>query len=52
MNVRHILIKSDAGNDAQMKTKAEGLLKQIQGGGDFAKLAKLSGPMPTDAAVR
>lgn len=37
---RHILIKSDATNDAAMKAKAEGLLKQIQAGGDFAKLAK------------
>jgi peptidyl-prolyl cis-trans isomerase D len=40
VKVRHILIKSDASNDAAMKTKAEGVLKQIQGGGDFAKLAK------------
>lgn len=40
VKVRHILIKSDASSDAAMKTKAEGLLKSIQGGGDFAKLAK------------
>jgi peptidyl-prolyl cis-trans isomerase D len=39
VDARHILIKSDASNDAAMKTKAEGLLKQIQAGGDFAKLA-------------
>ncbi len=39
VKARHILVKSDASNDAQMKAKAEGILKQIQGGGDFAKLA-------------
>jgi peptidyl-prolyl cis-trans isomerase D len=39
VDARHILIKSDASNDAAMKTKAEGLLKQIQAGGDFAKIA-------------
>ena len=46
VNARHILIKSDASNDAAMKAKAEGILKQIQAGGDFAKLAKdeLAGP--------
>jgi peptidyl-prolyl cis-trans isomerase D len=40
VNARHILIKSDKSNDAAMKAKAEGILKQIQAGGDFAKLAK------------
>ncbi len=40
VNARHILIKSDKTNDAAMKAKAEGILKQIQTGGDFAKLAK------------
>jgi peptidyl-prolyl cis-trans isomerase D len=40
VNARHILIKSDKTNDAAMKAKAEGILKQIQAGGDFAKLAK------------
>jgi peptidyl-prolyl cis-trans isomerase D len=40
VKARHILIKSDASNDAAMKAKAEGILKQIQGGADFAKLAK------------
>ncbi len=40
VQARHILLKSDATNDATVKTKAEALLKQIQGGGDFAKLAK------------
>ena len=40
VQARHILIKADASNDAASKAKAEGLLKQIQSGGDFAKLAK------------
>jgi len=40
VQARHILIKSDTSNDAAMKTKAEGVLKQLQAGGDFAKLAK------------
>jgi peptidyl-prolyl cis-trans isomerase D len=40
VKARHILLKSDASNDAVVKAKAEGLLKQIQGGADFAKLAK------------
>lgn len=41
---RHILIKvapdADAKTDAAAKAKAEGLLKQIQGGANFAELAK------------
>jgi peptidyl-prolyl cis-trans isomerase D len=40
VQARHILLKSDASNDATVKAKAEALLKQIQGGADFAKLAK------------
>jgi peptidyl-prolyl cis-trans isomerase D len=40
VKVRHILLKSDASNDAVIKAKAEGLLKQLKAGGDFAKLAK------------
>lgn len=40
VQARHILLKSDASNDAAIKTKAEALLKEIQGGADFAKLAK------------
>lgn len=40
VQARHILLKSDATNDATIKAKAEELLKQVQGGGDFAKLAK------------
>jgi len=49
--VRHILIKSDATNDAAAKAKAEGLLKQIQAGGDFAKLAKDNSQDPGSAAM-
>jgi peptidyl-prolyl cis-trans isomerase D len=41
---RHILIKvaagADAKADAAAKAKAEGILKQIQGGADFADLAR------------
>jgi peptidyl-prolyl cis-trans isomerase D len=49
VEARHILIKSDASNDAAMKTKAESLLKQIQTGGDFAKLAKENSQDPGSA---
>jgi peptidyl-prolyl cis-trans isomerase D len=41
---RHILVKvaagADAKTDAAAKAKAEGILKQIQGGANFAELAK------------
>ena len=49
VNVRHILIKTpDPGPDGKVdqkavddaKAKAEGILKQLQGGADFAELAK------------
>lgn len=49
VEARHILIKSDASNDAAMKAKAEGILKQIQAGGDFAKLAKENSQDPGSA---
>ncbi len=48
---RHILIKSDASNDAAAKAKAEGILKQIKAGGDFAKLAKENSQDPGSAAM-
>lgn len=51
VDARHILIKSDASNDAQMKAKAEGILKQLQAGGDFAKLAKENSQDPGSAAM-
>ena len=48
--VRHILIKvpasADAKTDAAAKQKADGLLKQIKGGGDFAALAKANSDDP------
>jgi peptidyl-prolyl cis-trans isomerase D len=51
VQVRHILIKSDATNDAAMKAKAEGILKQVTSGGDFAKLAKDNSQDPGSAAM-
>lgn len=50
VQAKHILVKSDATNDAAMKAKAEGLLKQIQAGGDFAKIAKENSGDPGSAA--
>ncbi len=49
VQARHILLKSDASNDAAVKAKAENLLKQIKGGGDFAKLAKDNSEDPGSA---
>ena len=47
---RHILIKLDAGADAKTdaaaKAKADGILKQILAGGDFADLAKKNSDDP------
>jgi peptidyl-prolyl cis-trans isomerase D len=43
VRARHILIKTQgkpADQEAALKAKAEGILKQIKGGADFAKLAK------------
>jgi len=44
VKVRHILIKEPAGadakTDAEIKAKAEDVLKQVKAGGDFAELAK------------
>ena len=40
VKVRHILLKSDASNDAQVKSKIDDLEKQLKGGADFAELAK------------
>src|SRR6185312_292251 len=50
VQARHILLKSDATNDAAVKTKAEDLLKQIKAGGDFAKLATANSQDPGSAA--
>ncbi len=50
VRARHILISvpegSDASKDAAAKAKAEGLLKQIRGGADFAALAKANSDDP------
>ncbi len=50
VKVRHILIKvapnADAKADAAAKEKAEALLKQIEGGADFAALAKANSDDP------
>ena len=51
VKVRHILLKVDAQNpDAQVKPKAEALLKQIRSGGDFAALAKANSQDPGSGA--
>ena len=50
---RHILIKSPGGaakTDAEAKAKADALLKQIQGGADFAELAKKNSEDPGSGA--
>src|SRR5439155_24471009 len=36
----HILLKTEGKNDADVKVKAEGVLKEVKAGGDFAALAK------------
>ena len=52
---RHILIKVDAGADAKTdaaaKAKAEGLVKQIQGGANFAELAQKNSDDPGSKAT-
>lgn len=50
VKIRHILIASDEKNDAEAKKKAEELLAQIRGGGDFAALAKEHSADPGSAA--
>ncbi len=50
---RHILIKTSGGaakTDAEAKAKAEALLKQIQGGANFAELAKKNSEDPGSGA--
>ena len=50
VQARHILLKADASNDAAVKVKAEAILKQIQGGADFAKLAEAKSEDPGSAS--
>ncbi|MBM3814750.1 MAG: hypothetical protein FJW20_24255 [Acidimicrobiia bacterium] len=50
--VRHILVKAEPDDEAEKKkakAKAEGLLKQIRGGADFAELAKKNSDDPGSA---
>ena len=49
VHARHILLKSDANNDAKIKAKAEDLLKQIKGGADFATVAAKNSEDPGSA---
>ena len=53
VQARHILIKTTGKSKeetAQLKTKADDLLKQIKGGGDFAKLAEKNSEDPGSAS--
>lgn len=50
VNVRHILVKADATNDAAMKAKAEQILKSLQTGTEFAKTAKEKSDDPGSGA--
>jgi peptidyl-prolyl cis-trans isomerase D len=53
VQARHILIKTTGKTPAeitQLKAKADDLLKQIKGGGDFAKLAQTNSEDPGSAA--
>jgi peptidyl-prolyl cis-trans isomerase D len=50
VKVRHILLKSDASNDAQVKAKIDDLEKQLKNGADFAELAKKNSQDPGSGA--
>ena len=40
MRASHILLKTEGKDEAEVRTRAEDVLKQVKGGGDFAALAK------------
>jgi peptidyl-prolyl cis-trans isomerase D len=50
VKVRHILLKSDASNDKEIKAKIDDLEKQLKAGADFAELAKKNSQDPGSAA--
>ena len=50
VKARHILLKTEGTTEAVVRPKAEALLKQLKGGGDFAKLAKENSNDPGSAS--
>jgi peptidyl-prolyl cis-trans isomerase D len=50
VKVRHILLKSDATNDKEVKAKIDDLEKQLKSGADFAELAKKNSQDPGSQA--
>jgi peptidyl-prolyl cis-trans isomerase D len=49
VKVRHILLKSDATNDKEIKAKIDDIEKQLKAGADFAELAKKNSQDPGSA---
>jgi len=49
VKVRHILLKSDATNDKEIKGKIDDIEKQLKAGADFAELAKKNSQDTTSA---
>jgi peptidyl-prolyl cis-trans isomerase D len=52
VHARHILVSTQGKSDAEktaLKTKADGLLKQVKGGADFAEVAKKNSDDPGSA---
>ena len=50
VKVRHILLRSDANNDKEVKAKIDDLEKQLKAGADFAELAKKNSQDPGSAS--
>jgi len=50
VRVRHILLRSDANNDKEVKAKIDDIEKQLKAGGDFAELAKKFSQDPGSAS--